>query len=172
MAPLSPDNTPRFRFHYSVDTEQHTFQVRSHESPSTVGAMMNGFLLALDDSIFAQTLDFVDFAPTGSSIFNPVTTGYEGNPYGLNPVVDTARAFAYTFLGRTSGGRRTRIAIFGAATLGVNYRISAGEDSNVDAAIAILVAQGSQHRAIDDLTPIWKSYADVQVNDHWVKLLR
>lgn len=173
MAPLSPSNTPRFRFHYTQDAHQHAFQVRSHESPSTVGAMMNGFLLALGVVIYSQVLDYVDFAPSGSDIFNPVTTGYEGHAYGSGaPLSPASDAWAFTFLGRSSGGRRTRIAIFGASYLGLNYRVSAGENAQIDAAIAVLVAQGAQHRCIDDLAPVWKSYADVQVNDHWVKRVR
>jgi len=81
-------------------------------------------------------------------------------------------AWAYTFLGRTSGGRRVRFTQFGALFLGVDYRIVAGESSPIDAVVAVLQAASGLIVGIDDLTPVWKTYADCGVNDHWIKNLR
>lgn len=172
MAPLLPSNTPRFRFHYANGANQHTLQVRSHESPASIGARVHDFLTALGVAITEITMDFVDFAPAGSDIFNPVTTGIEGNSYGLGVPAVTQQVAAINFIGRTPGGRRVRYAVFGAASVATNYRFSAGENSLVDAAIAVLVASGSQLRGIDDLTPVWKTYANVKPFDHWVEQVR
>jgi len=64
------------------------------------------------------------------------------------------------------------MAQFGALYLGTDYRFIAGESSPLDNVINILQGAGSLLLGIDGLTPLWKDYADVQVNDHWVKRLR
>jgi len=172
MAPLSPDNTPRFRCHYTILSHQHTLQVRSHASPAFVGTFLDNYFTAFGVTIGNMTLDFVDWAPVGSDIFNPVTTGQEGNTYVGGTSSPEMAAWAYTFLGRTSGGRRVRFTQFGALFLGVDYRIVAGESSPIDAVVAVLQAASGLIVGIDDLTPVWKTYADCGVNDHWIKNLR
>jgi len=129
-------------------------------------------MTAFSGDIFATVLDFVEWAPDNSDIFNPVTTIWDGTTYGSGAGNLENVAWAYTFIGRTPGGRRVRMSQFGAKTLSANYRLTAGENVNIDAVIALLNAPGSQLLGIDGLLPIWKSYADVQVNDHWVKVIR
>ena len=172
MAPLDPKSTPRFRIHYSTVTTEHTLQLRSQASPGVVGGIIDDFFLALGDAVSSRTNLFTEFAPTGSDVFNPVTTGFEGQLYGTITGDPETNAWAYTFIGRSSGGRRTRIAVFGALFLGSDYRIESSVSPTVAAAIAVLTANGSNIVCIDGLTPIWKAYVDVQVNDHWVKKLR
>lgn len=172
MAPLAPSNTPRFRVHYATVGGDHTMQIRSASSPLAIGAFVAGFWTALGAASSAKVVSFVDFAPAGSDIFNPVATTLDGNTYGSGSVVSENYAWAYTFVGRTPGGRRVRLVTFLATDLGANYRFSAGEDGNIDAAVAVLVAAGGLVVGIDGLTPVWKSYVNVQVNDHWVKVLR
>ena len=172
MAPLAPSNTARFRVHYTTVGQDHTAQFRSGASPASFGSFYNAFASSLSAAIAPQSIDFIDWAPAGSDIFNPVTTGIEGNIYGVSSVVPQMAAWALTFVGRTSGGRRGRVAIFGVNDLGTNYRYTALESVVVDAAIAILVANTSFCLGIDGLPVVWHSYADVQVNDHWVKHLR
>ena len=137
-----------------------------------MGTFYDGLMTVLDAAFCPQTIDFVDWAPTGSDIFNPVVTGIEGNIYGSSPVQNEFAAWALTFVGRTSGGRRTRLAIFGVNSLGSNYKFNAGESAVVDAGIAYIAANPGQVLGIDDLPGVWHAYADVQVNDHWVKRLR
>lgn len=172
MAPLNPNNTARFRFHYVSVTKNHTFQVRSTASPAAVGIAVDNFLDALSPAIFIQTITSVDFAPAGSDIFNPVVTGVEGNVHGVGAGSDFNIPWAYTFVGRTSGGRKVRLAVFGANTISGNYRVAPGEIAAVDAAITALIAGGSGFLGIDGIVPVWKNYANVQVNDHWVKEVR
>jgi len=172
MAPLPPNSTPRFRFHYVCVGKEHTLQVRSSNSPAFVGTFVDNFLTALGSAQFIKTVTTVDWAPSGSDIFNPVTTGIEGSTYGSGAGASEQAAWAYTFLGRTSGGRRVRFQVYGATTLGADYQIGPGENVWIDAAITALVSAGGLVLGIDGLTPVWKSYADVQVNDHWVKNIR
>lgn len=172
MAPLSPSNTPRFRVHYETVGQQHTLQVRSHSSPASVGTFLNSYFSAFGTTLATVLIDFVDWAPAGSDIFNPVTTGIEGLSYTGGSSAPENAAWEYTFQGRTTGGKRVRVGQFGALFLTSDYKISPTESSPIDAVIAALVAAGGLIVGIDDLIPIWKTYATVKPNDHWVKKLR
>lgn len=169
MAPLSPSNTPRFRVFYTNVAQQHVQEYRSHVSPSALGTLVDGFWTALAGGISATTIDEVQWAPTGSNIFNPVTTGIEGNAYGSGSGVAGGDAWYYSFIGRSSGGRRLRLYFFGGVSTANDYRFVAGEDALIDAVIAALQAAGSDLRCIDDLAPVWKSYANAGVSAYWQK---
>jgi len=172
MAPLPPNNTPRFKVTYSSLGRSHDFTARTNVSPAAFGVQADAFLGSFATFIATTTIDVVEFAPSGSDIFNPVTTGIEGNVYGTSgPAPDNA-AWYVGFVGRTSGGRRARLFIFGAGLLGGNYRWNPGENASVDSAIATLQAQSPGWQAIDGLVPVWKSYANGGVNDAIVKDLR
>jgi hypothetical protein len=134
--------------------------------------MWDSILTQLSTFMFNITLNFVDFAPSGSNIFNPVTTGEEGNSWGSGAGADFNTPWAITFVGRSPGGRRVRWAIFGASTLSGNYRVNPADSVLVDAAIVALQGFGGNVLAIDGLTPVWYDYANIQVNDHWVKEIR
>lgn len=172
MAALPASNTARFRFHYTTVGENHTVQFRSASSPAVMGILFQQLLTALGASIFVVTVNTVDWAPSGSDIFNPVTTGIEGTSYGVGAGATFNAPWAVTFVGRTSGGRRVRAAIFGMSTIAGNYRFAPGESAQVDAAINVLQGAGSNIVGIDGVVPVWYDYANVQVNDHWVKIIR
>lgn len=172
MAPLAPSNTARFRFFYTVTGRQHALQIRSASSPASIGGFVNAWWLSFASELFQFNLDFVTFAASGSDIFNPVVTGFEGNSYGAGAGNLENVPWAYTFIGRSAGGRRVRLSQYGAKALSSNYRFTAGENTQVDAAVALLQAQPTQLLVIDGLIPVWKNYANVQVNDHWVKEVR
>lgn len=172
MAPLSPSNTPRFRVHYTTIAKNHTFQLRSHSSPAALGFFIGNFLATFGGAVAPITVDLVDWAPTGSDVFNPVSTGIEGGTYGAGTFTDEMAAWTYTWVGRTSGGRRSRISIFGAIFLGGNYRILPSESANLANALAVLNGNSANIVAIDDLPIVWHSYVDTNANDHWVKQAR
>jgi len=172
MAPLPPESTPRYRIHYTTVGEQHTLQVRSNASPANIGIIMDAFLASLGSAIYTWTWDSTEWAPDNSNIFNVVTTGKEGTGYGAGVGSIGVVPFAYTFLARSPGGRRLRMSIYGAVGVGANYRYSAGEDVTIDAAIAVLVFNRADFLCIDNLVPVWYTYVDVQVNDHWIKVIR
>jgi hypothetical protein len=172
MAPLPSSSTPRFRISYTIGPNQHTFQMRTGASPATLGTFVGSLFSALGSNIYAGVVDFVEFAASGSDIFNLITTGAEGLAFGGGVQPTAEVPWAYTFIGRTSGGRRVRLSVFGAKALGGNYRVSAGEAAWIDAAIAVLVGPPVLLVGIDSLVPVWKTYANVQVNDHWIKQIR
>lgn len=172
MAPLPPDNTPRFRVHYTNLGVTHILDIRSNSSPAALGVQVDAFFSAVAPLIADTSIDVVEFAPSGSSVFNPVTTGIEGNHYGTFASPQEARAWYIGFVGRSSGGRRARLFVFGAGLLGTNYRWTPGENAAADSAVATLQAQSPGWQAIDGLVPVWKSYANAGVNDALVKKLR
>jgi len=172
MAALPENNTPRFRINYTVGSNQHSFLLRSAASPAFIGGFVDDLLTALASAIYGMVIDNVEFSASGSTVFNPVTTGIEGNPYGAGVSVGESEAFALNFIGRSTGGRRVRIMIFSPTTLGADYRFVAGEGGSIDAAVAVLQSSGGLLQAIDGLTPIWKTYVNALVNTHWQKALR
>lgn len=172
MAPLPPSNTARFRFTYTTGGEVHSFQIRSAGSPVAVGAMVDAFLGALSTAQYFKTLTGTDWAAAGSNVFNPVVTGIEGNSYGVGVPVSADRAWAFNFIGRTSGGKRCRIMIFCPTSMTTNYRYDPGEASLVDAAVNVLQGAGGLIIGIDGLTPIWKDYVNLLANAYWQKELR
>jgi len=172
MAPLPPESTPRFRVHYTTIGKQHSFEIRSHDSPSFIGGFLTSFLGALDPVMYASSIDFVDFAADGSNVFNPVTTGAESLTWGTGAGTTASIPSYVNFIGRTSGGRRVRLAVFGLGVDAVDYRFLNTENADIDAARAVLVSAGALLRGIDDLTPIWKTYVNAGVNAYWQKAVR
>jgi len=172
MAALPPENTARYRVHYTVGDEQHTMEIRSAARPSALGTLVAHFLSELDSAIGAMVVDFVEWAPSGSVFFNPVVTGIEGSSFGTGTITGDVRAWAFNFIGRSTGGRRVRIMVFGAVSLGADYRFVAGENAAVDAGLQALVDAGGNILCIDGLQPVWKTYVNALVNAHWQKKLR
>ena len=172
MAPLPPDSTPRYRVHYTTIGKQHSFEIRSHDSPSFIGTFISDFLTALGPVMYASAIDFVDFAADNSSVFNSVTTGAEALTWGSGAGSVLEIPQFINFIGRTSGGRRVRLAVFGVGVSSVDYRFLNTENADVDAARAVLVAAGGLLRGIDDLTPVWKTYANTGFNAYWQKAVR
>ena len=172
MAPLPANNTPRYRVFYTNASQQHTLNLRSSDSPAAFGSDVNDLFALLTNHIFPTTIDEVQWAPTGSNIFNVVVTGIEGNTYGNGTPSVSSPAVYIDFVGRSSGGRRVRAAIFGFTSVGGDFRIQPGELPQVDAAIALLNLASNGFLAIDGLKPVWKSYANAGFNAYWQRAIR
>jgi hypothetical protein len=172
LPPLPANNTARYRVNYSVGGVQHSFQIRSLASPSTIGAHINSYMTALSPGLSLTSIDTVEFAVSGSDVYNLVTTGAEGGIFGTGVPPTINDPLAINFIGRTTGGRRVRRAQFGWKDLAGNFRYFATENGTADAAIAVLAGAGSLIMGIDGLTPVWKTYSNVKFFDHWVKVIR
>lgn len=172
MTALAPSNTVRFKCFYTNLSHQHVLQIRSTNTPGVVGGIIDDIFTALTGSIASTTIDSVESAPVGSDIFNPVVSGIEGNTYGISGHPASDAATFWSWVGRTAGGRRIRLFVFGMGGMGTDYRYNPGEDSHVDNVVAALNTAAGNIIAIDGLQPVWKSYANAGVNDLWVKNLR
>jgi len=174
MAPLSVDNTARYKVFYTVSGVQHVQQIRTGAvSPSALGTYVDSYYTAIAPNIYEVTIDQIQFAGSGSSVFNAVTTGIESSTYGSgSAAVAGENAYFYDFVGRSSGGRRVRFTQYGAKTLGGDYRFVSGEDTDLDGALDVIEAASSTWLAIDAIKPSWKSYINAGVNAYWQRQLR
>jgi hypothetical protein len=172
MAPLPPNNTPRFKIHYTNSSVQHTMQVRWGGSPSALSAAFTGILGGLTSLYAASVVDLVEFAAAGSNIFNSVVSGLEAFAWGSGPGNPLTASQYINFIGRSTGGRRVRLAIFGTTTEANDFRFGVGESVAIDNTVAVLNDPGQPFQAIDGLHPIWKGYANAGQNAYWQKELR
>jgi len=173
MAPLPPNSTARYRVSYTVGGEAHDFQVRHNTvSPSAFGTWANDFLTALAPTLNAVTISGVELALSGSNIFNPVSVTIVNNTYGSGAGGGSAIPNFINFIGRTSGGRRVRLALFGNKNDATDYRFLSGENAAIDAAIVELQSDPDIAIGIDGLTPVWYNYANAGVNAYWQRAIR
>jgi len=164
MAPLPINNTARYKVYYTNSGRQHVSDVRSADSPGVFAAKWLAVGAALGTLMTATVIDEVQFCASGQTVFNTVVTGEEGNGFGTGAGTTLVRASYVNFIGRSSGGRRVRLAFFGTTDLGTDFRFVAGENAGVDAAIASLQGASNNFICIDGLAPIWKSYANSGFN--------
>jgi hypothetical protein len=168
LTPLPADNTARYKVFYTNVSHQHDFQVRNGTaSPAALGALLLNLFGSINGMLYATTIDRVEYAPSGSNIFNIVTTGAEGSTFGTGAGSTAVAPYFVNFIGRSSGGRRVRLAVFGVTVLGLDYRFQAGENSEVDAFIAILRGEPTTFYAIDGIKPTWYTYANAGVSAYY-----
>ena len=172
MAALPPNSTARFKIFYHNAIANHVMQVRWGGSPSALSAAMGGILVGLGSLVASSTIDIVEFAASGSNVFNTVVSGLEALSFGTGTGTIIIDAQYINFIGRSTGGRRVRLAVFGAVNEGGNFRFTSGEESEIDGAIAVLNDPGQPFQCIDGLHPIWKVYANSGQNAHWQKAHR
>lgn len=175
MAPLNPWNTPRVFYHYANSRGAHTLTVRL-ESPDGVLAdadsLVDDVLTAVSGSLFATQILSVEQSASGSNLRLPAASSIVGNSYGSGEATVEGDATPLNFVGKSTGGRLVRFGIFGYAGSYSGFRVTSGENSQIAAGVAVLNAAEGAGAAIDGLHAIWKSYANVKPNDHWVKEAR
>lgn len=171
---LLPENTARFKVFYTVGGQQHTQTIRTDPiSPSAMNTLLQGYYTEIGPSIYATSIDDVQFAVSGSNIFNSVSMPIVGSTFGAGaPLVPGERAYYYSFVGRSPAGYRARFYQFGAKALGGDYRFPVGEDANLDDARGVIEGASGAWLAIDGLKPIWKSYSNAGVNSYWQRQIR
>jgi len=174
MTALNPNNTLRYRVFYTVLGVQHDFQVRAlaSVSPATLGTNLNTLLTDLSPVLYAWTLDTVQFAPAGSNVFNTVTTGLEGNVYGSGTAAGLLKPQFLAFQGRSSGGHKVRLSIYGVKVEENDYRFNSGDSVDIGAAIIDLNTAVNCYLAIDGVKPLWYSYANTGFNAYWQRKQR
>jgi len=174
MAPLAPETTARYKIFYTVGGRQHVQEVRSGAiTPTDFNTALDAYYTALGTDIYSTVIDDVQFAIASSTVFNSVALDIVGDTFGSGaPAVEGEDAYFYSFIGRSSGGRRVRFYQFGAKALGGDYRFPAGEDTDLDAARAVVAGTSGAWLAIDGLVPVWKTYINAGVNAYWQRKVR
>lgn len=169
MAALPEDNTARYKFFYTFASYTHVAQVRPGgvHSPSGFGTWLDSLFTALDPQLYPVVITKVEFAATGSNVFNTVTTGIEGNSYGSGTPVGLLAPQFIAFQGRTTGGHRCRLSIYGIKPEENDYRFEQGDNADVDNAIAIMQTSSPYGYGIDGVRATWYSYANTGFNAYW-----
>lgn len=144
-----------------------TMQFRTNEvvSDATVESAIKAFLNPLV-SIIHQTVVFGTLrrAERLSNVSNPVPwTVMTGGVSGImNPTIYPRYI---SFIGRSRGGRRVRIFVYGTSiAVTDDYRLNFSESSAIEASLAALNSPSSIFMAIDGTRPIWKAYANQGYN--------
>jgi hypothetical protein len=174
VAPLNPNSTKRYFYEYQNSQNKHVLMVRASEGATD--ADVDGDLALLMGDIggnfVASVFTGATKADAGSDIALPFSSGAVGDSFGTGTAIKQYDATALTFVGRTPGGRRTKVSIFGFKNDLSEFRMTSAESSDVANAVGHLNSFGFSFIAIDSLTAVWNGYADIKANDHWVKKAR
>lgn len=187
MPTFAPDFTPRYIAHYVSAGIPHRTQVRVQRGQfgGVIAADAEPVLASLVAAL--QALLPADFAWTSgetidqdTSVSAPSTV--PANPTGAVAVADMSpqdKISHITFVGR-NGRSTTQLRIFGVqftpdvapgvASSGSLFRLNPGVVGDVDAAIAVL--QGGSLVCNNNLPVTWSLYANLKVNDKWLRQVR
>jgi len=175
MAPLAPNSTARYYLDYNVAGEDHTLVMRvgSSITAAEASAKLDAFLTALGNTIYTLSIVGLRYSAAGSNISTPRTWGGDAT-YGSGTGTHADTANYYDFVGRTGGGRRARVSVFGATINRLNgdYRAEAGASALLDAARAELEADAGYFLGIDGQAPIWNDYTNLGINAYWRNEIR
>jgi len=175
MAALPPSNTTRWWAVYTNNNTQHRLMVRT--AASVTAAQANTFFNTLFNTlapiIFSTAVQNLETAVLGSNVRNIVAwTGPASYGAGSEAGTD-GRARAFSFVGRSVDGRKTKLFVFGGKPFSEgDYRIDTSEDAAVLAAVNLLNGANGVYLSISGLQPVWKGYANIGYNDHWIKEYR
>jgi len=174
LAPLPHNNTAIYYVDYSVDQREHTTEVRfdGAVSPAAFGASFGGLLTDNIANLNLITILGVRHQVQGSNVSNPVTTGIEGNTYGVGVTGPDNVPKFLNFIGRSSGGRRVRLMLFGFKGAISTWRFTTVENAGVSAGVARMNAASGLYLAIDAVEPLWYPYANIGYNAYWQRKAR
>lgn len=170
MAPLPPSNTKRYFLDYQVTGIPHTLQMRCASSVNAADARngFNNFLAAITSAIYEITVVGMRVAEQGSNVTNPVAISPAIPLYGSGAQPQGDRPNFIGWVGRSSGGRRARVFLFGYSGFDPpDYRLQPGESGSADAVVAILNATPLLWWAVDGLKPVYKTYTNYGYNAFW-----
>ena len=175
MAALNPNSTARYKWFYTINGKQHSAQLRASApfSPSDMGAFLTDWYGNLESALFNGTLNEVHYSAIGTDVFNPVTTGVEGLGIGGGGTGGNQDVPVFLdFVGRSTGGRRVRLAQFGLIAVPTDYRYTGLESAGVAACVNLLNTTANAGLAVDGLKAIWKPYANAGFNAYWQRKVR
>lgn len=176
MAPLPSNSTGVFFLDYTTEGRQHTLQIRFGTGSSALEAagVAEAFLTALGTNMYVMTVDGARVRDAGGSVTYPVTWGGPAT-FGSGTEGLYATAQYVNFVGRSIGGRRCRLAVFGwkgiVDTGDDNFRFSSAVGW-VAAALAALEALPECPVSVDGDVVNWQQYANTGINAYWRNHIR
>jgi len=186
MTTYSPDYTSRYRCKYKACGIEHTITLRKAlGATSGATALLAGTVHDIFN-VWAALLpsDFAfisaEQADQGSNIFYPSTVPFAVTG-ALNPLTYTGiqKITSTNFIGRAFGSR-ARCSLYGIqwqftdfaddpSSDPYNGKVDGGEDARITSTINLL---NTQAFANSGAPTTWYDYADIKVNDYWLRQLR
>lgn len=171
MAPLPDNNTACVWVGYNDGYNDHELQVRYRPPAVAADAITTvvGFFEVLAPLLYLITITGVRYRAAGSTVSLPnVWPG--AATYGAFLMPENQAPRQLNFVGRDTGGRMVRWALFGfnGNTPG-SYRINAADLEEIGEAIAYLDEQSDAGvwSTIGGLVPTIYPYANVNYNSYW-----
>ena len=173
MTALPQNSTDRYFFDYANAFGSHKAVVRTAPGveASIVVDTVESYCTAVGAGLSTSVGQFVSFQAAGTSFSVPVGVGdWTGFTFGSTDANGYTDAVQINAVGRTTGGRRARLGLFGWRLSVSVFRLSGAEESGLaESAVAILNGATSVFLAIDGLKPTWYGYLDIKPNDYWVR---
>lgn len=186
MADYASNYSPRYTFQYRSGGAVHSVTVRlargvarDDEAVTTKMAVMYAELesaLMLDFAFLSGT-----YYPEDAFLGFPVDLGTMAAAAGTNssPIVAVHKAIQLRFECRGNLGGRTSLSIFGTNLVDVDntaglrdFRVTPGEVTGLGDFITALSELAPAFVPLGSTSGIWKNYANLKYNDHWVGELR
>lgn len=180
----APINTHRRRIRYSVLGQQHVMTWRFGRGvyvPTAVDTQIEQFLAAMQPLLHSSFVILsADAAAADSEVFLPVA--YAGDPPmgGVTEGDSAWRPMFGSFVGRSEGGSRCVIQLFGVMTSPFDggssaendYRLSTAENPAVAGAVGALNSETSKLTGIDATPAVWYAYMNIGVNAYYQRKAR
>lgn len=185
MADYAPNFTARYRLKYSVAGKSHKALIRLPDTPDYSVIQATG--ISVFNSLFTalNSLIWSDFSVIGaegcmkdSSIFVPVSAPTYTGSVATTGRPSSAAALSVSFMGRTTGGLRWTMFLYGlnlnpqSVTPSQDFRVAASESTAIAAGIAALTARVADVCGNDGNQVVFYPYVNVKYNDYWVKRVR
>lgn len=187
MPDFAPDFTPRYITEYVSAGITHHMTVRGFRGESSTLTITRAFtgvnlICVALQQFLPEDFHFVsaEYIPQDTNVGSP--TSKPADPTGGQPLTDLSnqdKASSIGFVGR-SNATPMRLFIFGcgfspdlvpaSATEEKDFRITSVERTEVLNAVAAINSAG--FAAANNLPGAWKSYINIKVNDHYLRLLR
>jgi len=174
LPPLPDNASQRWFYHYQNAVARHVMMIRGTSSANTADAddLVIDLLGAIGGQFGLNEFYAVEHAAAGSDLRFPVASDRIGDTFGSGTMLAEWNATAATFVGRSGGGYRGRIVLFGWKGVTSAFRLTSAEESQVADAVAVLNSHTATPATKEELPATWYPYVDIKPNDHWVRKAR
>jgi len=174
LTPLPEDNTKRYKLIYTVGADEHAMTSRCSSSQSDGNALT--YFADLGVAILPScgpnvTWVNLEVAAQGSNVFNIVGGWTPAVGSAADDVDDVDKPRSVCFPGRTTGGRRTKVFVYGVSSGFVTpstYDQDPLTSAGFQAFQGLLESQTDFWLGIDGIKPTWYFRCTIKDNDHWV----
>lgn len=175
MAALPANNTRRYFFHYGTSQHNHTMAIRTSDFVSEADVIAAVAALVFNaTTLFSLCVGIgADIQEAGDTFSVPSSNGdWADMSWGSGGASLETDSRCFNFQGRTPGGHKSRLGIFGYKDDVSEYRLTEGESIIVGPCIATLNGSPGVFVGIDGLAPNWYGYGNIKANDYWVRQAR